>query len=136
MAPFSERYPTTVDNDSLTAELYAREKAAWEIFLRKDKTAYAEGYAEDAIGFDLTGKLKDKSAAVDDINAADTWTGYEIRDFAAESIAPGVALVHYFATVAGIVAGQPFEVRMFIGAIFVQRDGRWLLRYFQNTATA
>lgn len=125
-----------VKTNDVTAEFYAREKAAWEIFLRKDKAAYAEGYAEDAVGFDLSGKLQDKTAAVNSINAVDEWTHHEMRDFAADVIAPGVALVHYYATVGGVANGQPFEVRFAIGAVFIHRDGRWLLRYFQNTATA
>lgn len=125
-----------MNKNDLKDELYAREKAGWETFLRKDKAAYAEGYAEDAVGFDLTGKLKDKAAAVNDINSADKWTHYEMRDFAADLIAPGVALVHYSAAVAGVKDGRSFDVKFVLGAVFVQRDGRWLLRYFQNTTAS
>ena len=122
-------------DDPLTVELYQRELQGWETFMRKDKQAYAEGYAEDAIGFDISGeRVKDKAAAVNDINAADVWSFYEITDFKAALIAPDVALMHYFARVGGIKADQPFEVKIFIGALLVRRDGRWLLRYFQNTA--
>ena len=122
-------------NDPLTAELYQREIQGWEIFKRKDKQADAELYADDAIGFDLSGeRVKNKAAAVDDINAADVWTYYEIADFKAEQIVPDMALVHYFARVGGITAGQPFEIKMFIGEVLVRRGERWLLRYFQNTA--
>jgi len=121
-------------DDPLTAELYRREIEAWEIFKRKDKQAYADGIAEEAIGFDLTGQRKDKAATVNDINAADSWTHYEVRDFRAELIAPDVALVHYFATVGGINAGQPFEVDFAIGEVMVRRGGQWLVRYYQNTA--
>jgi ketosteroid isomerase-like protein len=99
-------------DDPLTAELYRREVEAWEIFKRKDNQAYAQGIADDAIGFDLSGeRVKDKAATVNDINAADVWTHYEIRDFKAESIAPDVALVHYLATVGGITAGGRSKLR-------------------------
>jgi uncharacterized protein (TIGR02246 family) len=122
-------------DDPLTAELYRREVEAWEIFKRKDKEAYARGIADDAIGCDLSGeRLKDKAATVNDINAVDVWTHYEIRDFKAEALAPDVALVHYFANVSGITAGQQFTVKIFIREVFVRRDGQWLVRYYQNTA--
>ena len=121
-------------DDPLTTELYRREIEAWEIFKRKDKQAYAEGIAEDVVGLDLSGQRKDKAATVNDINSADAWTDYEIRDFKAELIIPDVALIHYFATVSGLSAGQPFEVKFSIGEVMVRRGGQWLVRYYQNTA--
>ncbi len=123
----------SISGDQLTREMYQREVEGWEIFKRKDKKAYAAGYADDAVGFDLTGKLKDKTAAVNDIDAA-TVTDYEITDFQASSLAPDVALEHYLVRVAGEAAGKKFDLKMFVGAVFVRRDGRWLLRYFHNNA--
>lgn len=120
--------------DLLTAELYRREIAAWEVFQRKDKQAYAGGIAEDVIGFDLTGQRKGKAATVNDVDAAEAWTHYEVHDFRAETLAPDVALVHYFATVGGINAGQSFEVKFLIGEVMIRRGGQWLVRYYQNTA--
>jgi ketosteroid isomerase-like protein len=123
-------------DDQLTAELYQREVQAWENFRRKDKRAYADAIADDAAGFDLTGSgLKHKLAVVNDVDLADV-THYEMHDYHAERISDDVALVHFFARFSGHAGGQPFEVKMFIGEIFVRREGRWLLRWFQNTAAA
>lgn len=126
--------PDAKTRDALIAELYERECKGWETFRRKDAAAYAEGYAEDAIGFDISGAgLKDKAAAVADIYAAEL-KHYDMTGFRAEEIAPGVALVHYYASMSGTANGEPFEVRMFIGQVLVKQGERWLLRYFQNTA--
>jgi ketosteroid isomerase-like protein len=123
-------------DDQLTAELYQREVQAWENFRRKDKRAYADAIADDAAGFDLTGAgLKDKAAVVGDVDFADV-TQYEMRDYQAHRISDDVALVHFFAKFSGTVSGQPFEIKMYIGEVFVRRQGRWLLRWFQNTPAA
>jgi ketosteroid isomerase-like protein len=123
-------------DDQLTAEFYQREVEGWENFRRKDKRAYADAIADDAAGYDLTGTgLKDKAAAVSDIDFA-TVTHYEMHDFQAHRISDEVALVHFFARFSGTVTGQPFEIEMFIGEVFVRRQGRWLLRWFQNTPAA
>jgi len=124
------------NDDPLTTELYRRELQGWENFRRKDKIAYAAAIADDAAGFDLTGVgLKDKAAAVADLDLADI-THYEMRDFKAERIADDVALVHFFAHFTGTTAGQPFDISMFIGEVMVRRNGRWLVRWFQNTPAA
>ena len=120
-------------DDQLTAELYQRELAGWENFRRKDKLAYADAIADDAAGFDLTGTgLKDKTAVVNDVDLANV-SHYEMHNFQAERISEDVALVHFFAKFSGDAAGRPFEIKMYIGEVFVRRDGCWLLRWFQNT---
>ena len=119
--------------DRLTTELYQRELQGWENFKRKDKLAYAAAIADDAAGFDLTGVgLKHKAAIVADVDLADV-THYEMRDFKAERITDDVALVHFFASFSGTAEGQPIEVKMFIGEVLVKREGRWLVRWFQNS---
>lgn len=123
-------------DDQLTAELYQREVQGWENFCRKDKRAYADAIADDAAGYDLTGTgLKDKAAVVSDVDFADV-NHYEMRDYQAHRISDDVALVHFFASFSGVAGGQPFGIRMFIGEVFVRREGRWLLRWFQNTPAA
>ena len=123
-------------DDQLTAELYQREVEAWENFCRKDKLAYADAIADDAAGYDLTGTgLKDKTAVVSDVDLASI-THYEMHDYRAQRISDDVALVHFFARFSGTANGQPFAIEMFIGEVFVRRQGRWLLRWFQNTAAA
>ena len=123
-------------DDQLTAELYRREVEAWENFCRKDRLAYADAIADDAAGYDLTGTgLKDKAAVVRDIDFADV-THYGMHDYQAHRISDDVALVHFFAQFSGTTGGQPFQIKMFIGEVFVRREGRWLLRWFQNTAAA
>lgn len=123
-------------DDQLTAELYQREVAGWENFRRKDKLAYADAIADDAAGFDLTGTgLKNKLAVVNDVDLAEV-THYEMHDFQAHRITEDVALVHFFAKFSGEAAGRPFEIKMYIGEVFVRRQGRWLLRWFQNTPAA
>jgi len=120
-------------DDQLTAELYQRELQGWENFRRKNKQAYADSIADDCAGFDLTGTgLKNKAAAVADLDLADV-THYEMRDFKAERIADDVALAHFFAHFTGTAGGQPFDISMFIGELMVKRNGRWLVRWFQNT---
>jgi len=120
-------------DDPLTAELYQREIDAWENFTRKDKRAYAAAIADDVAGFDLTGTgLKDKLAVVNDVDLADV-THYEMSDFNAERISDDIALVHFFAAFSGTAAGQPIDVKMFIGELLVKREGRWLVRWFQNS---
>jgi len=121
-------------DDPLAAELHRREVEGWENFRRKDKRAYADAIADDAAGFDLTGTgLKDKAAVVGDVDLA-TVTHYEMHDFQAHRISNGVALVHFLARFSGSADERPFEVVMYIGEVFVRRQGRWLLRWFQNTA--
>lgn len=123
-------------DDPLTSELYRRELEGWENFRNKDKRAYAESIADDCTGFDLTGVgLKNKAAAVADVDLADV-THYDMRDFQAELIADNVALVHFFAHFTGTAAGEPFDISMFIGEVMVRRNGRWLVRWFQNTPAA
>jgi ketosteroid isomerase-like protein len=120
-------------DDQLTAELYRREVEAWENFRRKDKRAYADAIADDAAGYDLTGTgLKDKAAVVNDVDLADV-THYEMHDYQAHRISDDVALVHFLAKFSGNAGGQPFEIAMYIGEVFVRREDRWMLRWFQNT---
>jgi ketosteroid isomerase-like protein len=122
-----------IGDDQLTAELYQRELQAWENFCAKNKQAYADAIADDAAGFDLTGTgLKDKAAVVNDVDLADV-THYEMHDYQAHRISEDVALVHFFARFSGEAAGRPFEIQMYIGEVFVRRQGRWLVRWFQNT---
>ena len=102
----------------------------------RDKHAYADAIADDAAGFDLTGTgLKNKLAVVNDVDLANV-THYEMHDYQAHRIGDDVALVHFFAKFSGEAAGSPFEIKMYIGEVFVRRQGRWLLRWFQNTPAA
>jgi len=59
-----------------------------------------------------------------------------MRDFKTEQIADDVALVHFFARFSGTAGDQPFKISMFIGEVMVRRNGRWLVRWFQNTPAA
>ena len=115
---------------SLTATLEALERAHWDAYKRVDVAAHSAILTDDYLVIDPYGKVHRGKPTAQQI-AATAIGAYAFEDFHAETIAPGVALATFVADVE--VPGQSSHFRFVVTEIWLQRNGKWLQRFYQAT---
>jgi hypothetical protein len=117
----------------LEALLEANVKAEWEAFKNKDKSAYSNLLADDfaAVEDDNQGmRTKAAAAAEVDRSVVDKYYLFALHVLPLDSSA---ALVTYELTMQFPPKAAVRFKRVLVGELWLKRDGKWKMRYYQET---
>ena len=124
------RPAATKTDPAPTETLAALERAHWAAYQRVDVAAHNAILTDDYIAIDPLGTRHDGKPTAQQMAATPIGT-YSLENFQAEMIAPGVALLTFTADVE--VPDQPNRFRFVVSELWLQRDGKWLQRFYQAT---
>jgi hypothetical protein len=126
-APSAPAPPRTSD------VLEANVKAEWEAFKNKDKKTYADLLAEDFVGIEDDGEgMRKKSAAAEEIDRS-VVSKYYLFALKVLPLGADAALVTYELTMEFPPKAQVRFKRVLVSELWLKRDGKWKLRYYQET---
>lgn len=120
-------------NSDLNGMLESKIRAAWKALENNNKRAYAEFLADDYIAVYADGAgTRDKP---DVLNDADGSALKEVRlsSFNVAPLSPEVAFVTYDAFLQIRPNAGAHILRVYIGEVWVKRDGQWKTLHYQET---
>jgi hypothetical protein len=123
--------PTTINvgaqrsaEDTLDAQLVARERAGWVAIEHKDLARLREIMAEEYHEIDMDG-YRDKTAALKNIRNMKL-SRYTMADVRVHRVATNVATIDYQGTLFGTFRGEPMSTSPFhYHVVYVNRAGVW-----------
>lgn len=113
--------------------LEAKIRAEWIAFRNKNERAYAKFLADDFIAVYADGEgMRDKPHVLSDIDVSAV-TEVKLSSFSVVSLSPEAAFATYEAFLQfPPKRGRHFE-RVYIGEVWVKRDGQWKALHYQET---
>jgi hypothetical protein len=126
--------PSAAAAPARTADvLEANVKAEWEAFKNKDKKAYSDLLTEDFIAVEDDGQgMRKKSAAVGEVDQS-VVSKYYLVALKVLPLGADAALVTYELTIEFPPKAQIRIKRVLVSELWLKRDGKWKLRYYQET---
>ncbi len=113
--------------------LEANVKAEWEAFKNKDKKTYADLLAEDFVAVEDDGEgMRKKSVAAGEIDRS-VVDKYYLFALKVLPVGSDAALVTYELTMEFPSKAQVRFKRVLVSELWLKRDGKWKLRYYQET---
>jgi hypothetical protein len=117
------------------ADITAQEKKIFDALKAKDFKAFGDLLAADSIEVGGNG-VHDKAASLKDVEQLNL-TDYNLSDWKVTKLGPDAAVVTYSATAKGDMGGKPFPAdAVRASTAWVNRDGKWLAVYHQETPVA
>lgn len=117
----------------LEALLESNVKAEWEAFKNKDKTAYSNLLADDFSGVEDDNQgMRTKAAAVAEVDRS-VINQYFIFALHVVPIDSNAALVTYELTMQFPLSAAVRFKRVLVSEVWLKREGRWRMRYYQET---
>lgn len=113
------------------ADMIAKEKAAWDAFMRKDADAFKKALAPEYVEITPNGPGDTAATltAMKDVEISDL----TFADWKMTQIDKDLVLLTYTTTQKGTYKGQAFDGTNRHGAAWINRNGEWLAIYFQET---
>lgn len=105
----------------------------WEALKTKNKKAYGELLAEDYQGVSIDGRgERNKIQSMNDLDETNTFN-CTLERFKTVSLGPDAAFVIYESTLLYPPKSQLRYSRLYIGELWIKRDGQWKLLHYQET---
>ena len=118
--------------DMTTADLLRQlEQSLLDPALRRDPDRVAALLADDFTEIGSSGRIFSRTDILDQLKHEPTGDTLSLHDFAAQEIAPGIALVTY-RTVRSDAAGTPIRQAL-RSSLWIHREGLWQMRFHQGT---
>jgi hypothetical protein len=117
----------------LSASLEARVRAAWEAFRKRDKDRYAEFLAGEFQAVEADGEGERSRARILLEVEHSMYTDYLLQLFQVEPLGPDYAFVTYEATIQFPAGSAARYKRIFIGELWILRNGEWKMMRYQET---
>ena len=113
--------------------LEAKVRAAWDAFKKKDKNAYAEFLTDDfqAVESDGDGE-RAKLHVLREVEHC-MFTDYQLQLFQVQPLGPEYAFVTYESSMQFPRNSTLRFRRVFVGELWIQRDGQWKMMRYQET---
>jgi uncharacterized protein (TIGR02246 family) len=121
----------TQGQDGLREQIVAKEREELEAVKRGDSVAFADLIADDAVFVDPRG-----SAGKEEVvkNTAEfKLLEYSIEDIKFVAVSPTSGVIAYKLTEKGVAHGHEFSGQVNASAVWVQRDGKWVCVFSQET---
>ncbi len=121
------------EQDKLKILLESKVRAEWEAFKNRDKKAYGDLLADDFVAVEADGDgARNKIHAVNEADSS-TITRYSLFAFKIIPISPTSAIVTYELTMEFPRKVQVRIWRVWASELWLNRDGQWKARYYQET---
>jgi hypothetical protein len=129
IAPFGVASTDSALNRTFEEKIHAE----WEAVKTKNKKAYGELLAEDYQGVAVDGRgERNKIQSINDLDETNTFN-YILERFKTVSLGPDAAFVIYESTLLYPAKAQLRYSRVYIGELWVKRDGQWKELHYQET---
>jgi len=124
----------SVTNDlALKSMFEAKVRAEWEALKNKDRKAYADLLADDYQGVEVDGRgERNKIQSVNDLADTNPFN-YTLERLKLIPLGPDAAFVIYEVTMQFPPKAQLRYSRVYIGELWVKRDGQWKELHYQET---
>ena len=137
-APRAGRAPaaaagSTTAQPALAALLEAKVRAAWEAFKKRDKDAYARFLSDDFQAVEADGEGERPRLQVLREVEHCQYTDYLLQFFQVQPLGTDYAFVTYESTMQFPRTAALRFRRVFVGELWMSRDGRWLMKRYQET---
>jgi len=127
--PFASASTDSALNTMFQGKIHAE----WEALKNKDKKAYGDLLADDYQGVELDGRgERNKIQSINDLDETTTFN-YTLERFKTISLGPDAAFVIYESTMQFPPRAQLHYSRVYIGELWVKRDGQWKELHYQET---
>ena len=116
-------------------QVLAKEKALWVGFQKHDGELYRKSVTADSVQIITnTAPIVGRDAVVKSMADPDcTLKSFSLADEKAHRLAPNVIMLTYVATQDGACGKEKLVPKINSTAIYVQENGEWLERYYQET---
>lgn len=129
----SEKNHTTAPDSVLKEMLEAKIKSEWEAIKNKDKKTYGDLLADDYEGVELDGQgERTRMQALNEL-ADSNVANYTLWGYKLTPIGTDAAFAVYEATVQFPPKSVVRFSRLYIGELWVKRDGQWKILHYQET---
>jgi hypothetical protein len=126
-------FGTASTDSALNSMFETKIHAEWEAIKNKDKKAYGELLADDYQGVEIDGRgERNKIQTVNDLDETNSFN-YTLERFKTISLGPDAAFVIYESTMLFPPRAQLRFSRVYIGELWVKRDGQWKELHYQET---
>ncbi len=121
------------EQDKLKTLLESKVRAEWDAFKNRDKKAYGELLADDFVAIEADGEgARNKIHAVNEAERSNL-TRYSLFAFKIIPVTPTAAIVTYELTMEFPHTVQIRIWRVWASELWLNRDGEWKARYYQET---
>jgi hypothetical protein len=132
-AAASRQSATQSDPAKLAAVLESKVRAEWEAFKNKDKKAYGDLLAEDFVAVETDGEgARNKTHAVNEADRSPL-RNYTLHNFKLITGGPMAAVVTYELTIEFPPQSTVRFLRVWASELWLNREGQWQARYYQET---
>jgi len=116
-------------------QVLAKEKALWIGFQKHDGELYRKSVTADSVQIITNAApIVGRDAVVKSMTDPDcTLKSFSLADEKAHRLAPNVIMLTYVATQDGTCGKETLVPKIRSTAIYVQENGEWLERYYQET---
>jgi Domain of unknown function (DUF4440) len=126
-------FGTASTDSALNSMFQTKIHAEWEAIKNRDKKAYGELLADDYQGVEIDGRgERNKIQTVNDLDETNSFN-YTLERFKTISLGPDAAFVIYESTMLFPPKAQLRFSRVYIGELWVKRDGQWKELHYQET---
>jgi len=124
----------SVTTDPALKDMFeAKVKAEWEALKNKDRKAYAGLLADDYQGVEIDGRgERNKIQSVNELADTNVFN-YTLERLKLIPLGPDAAFVIYEVTMQFSPKAQVRFSRVYIGELWVKRDGQWKELHYQET---
>jgi hypothetical protein len=120
-------------DSALKAMFEAKIKAEWEALKNKDKKAYGELLADEYEGVELDGRgERNRIQAINELEDTNVFN-YSLWGLKVIPLGTEAAFVIYESTMQFPPRSQVRYSRVYIGELWVKRDGQWKELHYQET---
>lgn len=116
---------------AIQSSLIAKEKSLWEGFKKKDPKPFERTLAADALQIDVTG-LTTKADIVKSLADCEV-KDYSLDNFKMMKVDSNVMVLTYKATVHATCGGQAAPENIMAASVWVNRGGKWVASFHQET---
>jgi hypothetical protein len=120
--------------DSVLKDLFeAKIKAEWEALKNRDKKAYGEMLADEYQGVEVDGQgERNKLQAIAELANQNVFN-YTLWGLKVTPLGPDATFIVYESTMQFPPTAQVRLLRVYIGEVWVKRDGQWKELHYQET---
>jgi len=125
--------PAAPADTTLNGVLETNVKAEWEAFKNKDKKAYADLLAEDFVAVEDDGEgMRKKRTVVEEVDRS-VVSKYYLFGLNVLPLSADTAMVTYEITMEFPAKAAVRFKRVLVSEVWQKRDGKWKMRYYQET---
>ena len=131
--PTSAQPAVPADQAKLATLLESRVRAEWDAFKNKDKKAYGDLLADDFVAVETDGEgARNKTHAVNEADRSPLHN-YTLHNFRLITAGTNAAVVSYELTLEFPPKSTTRFLRVWASELWLNHDGQWKARYYQET---